>query len=95
MEIASLTAIVVNSIGNPPASDTPSLHLFASASNGKLHGVTSFHDEATPICAFEKSSSPIPTARNIARAGALLAPSVTSRDLGFISISLFSLIHEG
>ncbi len=95
MEMASLTAIVVNSRGNPPALRTPSLHFFASASSGKLHGVTSFQDEATPICAFEKSSSPMPTARNIARAGALLAPSVTSRDLSFISFSLFSLIHEG
>ncbi len=48
MEIASLTAIVVNSSGKPPESRTPSLHFFASASRGKLHGVTSFQDEATP-----------------------------------------------
>jgi hypothetical protein len=35
-----------------------------------LHGVTSFHDEATPICGLVKSASVIPTARSMARAGA-------------------------
>jgi hypothetical protein len=35
-----------------------------------LHGVTSFHALAMPICGFPQSSSVIPTARNIARAAA-------------------------
>ena len=34
-----------------------------------LHGVISFHDEATPTCGFSQSSSVIPTARSIAREG--------------------------
>jgi hypothetical protein len=43
-----------------------------------LHGVTSFHDEATATCGFSKSSSLKPTERSIARAGARSDPSVTS-----------------
>ena len=49
-----------------------------------LQGVTSFHDDATPTCAFSKSSSVMPTARNMARAGARLGPSVTSRLRGLL-----------
>src|SRR6266508_2834826 len=44
-----------------------------------MHGVTSFHEEATPTCGFPKSSSENPTARSIARAGARSGPSVTSQ----------------
>ena len=44
-----------------------------------LQGVTSFHDEHTPTCALPQSSSVMPMARSIARAGARSAPSVTSR----------------
>ena len=43
-----------------------------------LHGVTSFHDEHTPTCALPQSSSVMPIARSMARAGARSAPSVTS-----------------
>ena len=60
--------MVVNSIGKPPAARTPSLACLASRSSGRLHGVTSFQDDATAICGFAKSSSVIPTARSIARA---------------------------
>jgi hypothetical protein len=48
MEMPSLTAMVVNSMGNAPAARTPSLHRLARRSSGRLHGVTSFHDDATP-----------------------------------------------
>ena len=48
----------------------------------------SFHDEATPICGLSQSPSPMPTARSIARAGALVMPSVTSRLRGFMSAVL-------
>ena len=44
-----------------------------------LHGVTSFHDETTPTCGLSQSSSVMPMARSIARAGALVGPSVTSK----------------
>ena len=43
-----------------------------------LHGVTSFHDDATATWALPKSSSCMPIARSIARAGARSNPSVTS-----------------
>ncbi len=35
-----------------------------------LQGVTSFHDEATPTWGLSQSSSVIPMARSMARAGA-------------------------
>ena len=68
IEMPSDTAMVMNSIGNPPASRTPTLDRLASRSSGMLHGVTSFHDDATPTCGLSQSSSVIPTARSIARA---------------------------
>ncbi len=70
IEMPSLTAIVLNSIGNPPAARTPSLDRLASRSSGMLHGVTSFHDEHTPTWGLSQSSSVMPTARSMARAGA-------------------------
>ena len=57
----------------------------ASVRKVRLHGVISFHDEATPTCGFSQSSSVIPTARNMAREGALRIPSVTSRERGLMS----------
>ena len=66
------TVIVPNSSGKPPASRTPSLARSASLRSVRLQGVTSFHDDATPIWGLTQSSSPIPTARNMARAAGLL-----------------------
>ena len=86
IEMPSLIAIVTNSIGNPPASRTPSLHRFASRSSGRLQGVTSFQLDATPTCALPQSASVMPTARSMARAGARSMPSVTSRLRGFMSL---------
>ena len=85
MLIPSLTVIVPNSSGYPPAANTPSFTWAASLCSVMLHGVTSFHAEATPTCGFTQSSSPMPTARSIARAGALRMPSVTSRLRGLTS----------
>ena len=79
MEMPSLTAMVTNSIGNPPASRTPALARFASRSSDMLQGVTSFQLLATPTWGLSQSSSVIPTARNMARAGARSNPCVTSR----------------
>ena len=70
--------MVPNSIGKPPASNTPSLAALANRSSARLHGVISFHEEATPICSLAKSASPIPTAQHAA-GGGFLGPSVTSR----------------
>ena len=86
IEMPSLTAIVTNSSGNPPASRTPSFARFASRSSGMLHGVTSFQLDATPTCALPQSPSVMPTARNIARAGARSMPSVTSWLRGFMVV---------
>ena len=84
MEMPSDTAMVTNSNGKPPASRTPSLARLASRSSGRLHGVTSFHDEATPIWGLSQSSSVMPTARSMARAGARVGPSVTSKLRGLM-----------
>ena len=85
IEMPSLTAMVVNSIGKPPAARTPSFDRLASRSSGMLHGVTSFHDEHTPTCGLPQSSSVMPIARSMARAGARSEPSVTSRLRGLMS----------
>ena len=79
MEMPSDTAIVMNSSGNPPAARTPTLARLASRSSGMLQGVTSFQLLATPTWGFVQSSSVIPTARSMARAGARSYPDVTSR----------------
>ena len=68
----SETAIVTNSKGTPPASRTATFARLASRSSGRLHGVTSFQLDATPIWGLAMSSSVRPMARNIARAGARL-----------------------
>ncbi len=85
IEMPSLTVIVPNSRGKPPASRTPTLACSASLRSVMLHGVTSFHDEAMPICGLSQSSSVMPTARSIARDGAFCMPSVTSRERGLMS----------
>ena len=78
IEMPSETAMVTNSIGKPPASRTPSLARLARRSSDMLHGVTSFHDDATPTWGLSQSSSVMPMARSMARAGARSNPSVTS-----------------
>ena len=94
IEIPSETEIVPNCIGKPPAAVTPFLDALANRSNERLHGVISFQEDAIPIWAFLKSSSCIPTARSIPRAGALSKPSVTKPDLGFILLGgFFSLMR--
>ena len=95
IEMPSLTAMVLNSNGKPPASRTPSLARLARRSSGRLHGVTSFHDDATPICGLSQSSSVMPTARSIARAGARSNPSVTSHDRGFMVLLVWAIAHGG
>ena len=78
IEMPSETAIVTNSKGTPPASRTAALARWASRSRGRLHGVTSFQLDATPICGLVMSSSVRPIARSMARAGARSLPRVTS-----------------
>ena len=85
IEMPSLTVIVPNSSGTPPAPRTPTLAASVRRRIDMLHGVISFHDEATPICGLSQSSSVSPTARNIAREAAFWMPSVTSRLRGLTS----------
>src|SRR3954465_2693153 len=81
----SETEMVPNSSATAPAARTPSFARLASLSSERLHGVISFHDDATPICGLSQSSSVSPTARSMARAGARFIPSVTSRLRGLRS----------
>lgn len=90
IEIPSETEMVPNSSGNPPAADTPSFTAFARRCSDRLHGVISFHEDATPICDLPQSSSPIPTARSMPRAAVFSRPSVTSRLRGLMSGDSFS-----
>src|SRR4051794_21449850 len=81
----SETEMVPNSSATAPAARTPSFARLANRSSDRLHGVISFHDDATPICGLSQSSSVRPTARSMARAGARSIPSVTSRLRGLRS----------
>src|ERR1022692_1439733 len=82
IEIPSDTAIVPNSNSTAPASRTPSLAAAASPLRCRLHGVTSFQDEATATCGRSMSASLSPTARSIARAGARDGPVVSGPERG-------------
>ena len=73
------TAIVEKPSPIAPRSRIPRRTSSARRPSPMLHGVTSLAAAATPTCAFSKSSSPSPTARSMARAGARSTPSVTSR----------------
>src|SRR5690606_6787295 len=64
----------------PPAASAPRAASSARPLMCMLHGVTLLQVEAMPICGFLKSSSVKPTARSIARPGALLMPSTTSAE---------------
>ena len=61
--IPSVTEIVLNSIGVPPAARIPSLTFPASFRWFELHGVSSIQQWATPTSGRARSSSVKPTAR--------------------------------
>ena len=63
MAMPSVTEIVLNSIGVPPAARIPSLIFSASLRWFALHGVSSIQQWATPTSGFRRSSSVKPTAR--------------------------------
>ena len=58
--IPSEIAIVLNSIGVPPASRMPSFTVAASARRWKLHGIVSIQVEATPTIGLLSASSSKP-----------------------------------
>src|SRR5664280_2829691 len=89
IDIPSDTAIVPNSKGYPPEERTPCLARSANRWSGRLHGVTSFHDDATPICGCSAGSVPvsslIPAWYGLpatVRATERLSPSTSRRRIG-------------
>src|SRR5579863_3159632 len=72
-------AIVLNSIGVPPASRIPSFTLADSRRRWKLHGMVSIHVLATPISGRLRSASVNPMALYMERAPARERPSVIPR----------------
>jgi hypothetical protein len=73
--IPSVTEIVLNSIGVPPASRMPRFTSSASLRWFQLHGVISIQQWATPTRGFVRSSSVKPIALKKVRAAARSAPS--------------------
>src|SRR3984885_13405255 len=89
MEMPSDTVMVLNRTPLPPAASAPVTASRASSAMCMLHGVMFAQVEAMPICGLLKSASWKPTARNIAREGACLIPSTTSRELARASTCFF------
>ena len=78
IDTPSETAIVLNSIGVPPASRMPRFTCGASARWLRLHGIVSIQVVQTPISGLARSSSSKPTAFSMARAAARSGPSVSA-----------------
>src|SRR5918994_7303592 len=95
MEMPSETAIVEMTRPTPPAVATPLLACSDNSGPVTLHGVTSLPADTTPTCGLAKSSSVSPTARSMARAPALAAPSVTSVDLVLVVIATILRLRLG
>src|SRR5213078_1526419 len=76
----SLIAIVLNSIGVPPAARTPALTNSARRRWLMLHGIVSIQVVATPTIGFARSSSVNPIALSIDRAPARSGPSVMAAE---------------
>ncbi len=70
MVTPSLMAMVLHSMGVPPAARMPSFTASASWRRWKLHGIVSIQVLATRMQGFDKSSRLKPMPRIIARAGA-------------------------
>ena len=76
----SLMAIVLNSIGVPPAARMPALTCSASSRWLMLQGIVSIQVVATPTSGLARSSSVNPMALSIARAPARSGPSVIAAE---------------
>ena len=77
MATPSETAMVLNSMGVPPAARMPSLTSSARRRWLRLQGIVSIQVVATPMMGLARSSSSKPTALSIARAPARSGPSVS------------------
>ena len=89
------TVMVLNGTLLPPAASAPAPASRASSAMCMLQGVRFDQVEAMPICGLEKSASPKPTARNIARAGVCLSPSTTRLEYLRILMGCLVLLHFG
>src|SRR5882762_9436533 len=76
IETPSETAMVLNSMGVPPAARTPAFTLSARRRWLKLQGMVSIQLCPTPISGLPRSSRVKPIARSMARAPARSSPSV-------------------
>src|SRR5438132_6728224 len=76
IETPSETAMVLNSIGVPPAARIPAFTFSASRRWLKLQGMVSIQLCPTPMMGFARSSRENPIARSMARAPARSSPSV-------------------
>ncbi len=83
IDTPSLTEIVLNSIGVPPAARIPSLTCSASRRWLRLHGMVSIQVVATPTSGLARSASLNPTALSIDRAPARSGPSVKACEWRF------------
>ena len=78
IDTPSETAIVLNSIGVPPASLTPRLTCTARSRWLRLHGIVSIQVVPTPMIGLARSSSLKPVPLSMARAPARSGPSVSA-----------------
>jgi hypothetical protein len=74
MAMPSVTAMVLNSTGVPPAARTPAAACSASSRRLRLHGLTFDHVCTIATSGLAMASSSRPVARSIARAGARSGP---------------------
>src|ERR1700756_3812209 len=88
-------AMVLNSMGVPPAARMPSFTLAASRLRWKLQGIVSIQVLATPMRGLRRSSSVNPMALNMARAPARSRPSVMLRLRCLRSIGLEDYDNDG
>ena len=79
MVTPSLMAMVLNSMGVPPAARTPSFTRAARRRRLRLQGMVSIQVLAMPMMGRDRSSSVYPTALSMARAPARVRPSVMTR----------------
>ena len=81
MATPSLTAMVLNSMGVPPASRMPAFTNSARRRWLRLQGIVSIHVVATPTMGLARSSSLKPMPFSMARAPARSGPSVKVAEL--------------
>ena len=88
MVMPSEMAMVLNSMGVPPAARMPSFTFTARSRRWKLQGIVSIQVLAMPMIGLARSSSVRPVARSMLRAAARSLPSRRTRLCSRMSCSL-------